>query len=187
MWFCKDGRFYLQHWTLDSAAVLWSAIINISQAGDESWSGSFSNNQADTCPHPGQEPGVRYKKFCQLKLSLQIIISSLPDAALALLWRVTGGQEVAAEHGLVPGEPLALGALAAVLLAVGRVLGHQVAHEVVLRQRTGRRHELLAQVRARCCCLGWCRCCWLPCGCCCCLSGFWPVSAVNMIRIVANV
>lgn len=84
-------------------------------------------------------------------------ICSSPDAALALLRRVAGGQEVAAQQRLVPGEPLALGALAAVLLAVGRVLSDQVAHEVILIQRAGRRHELLAhfrQVRARCCCLG---------------------------------
>ena len=61
---------------------------------------------------------------------------SSPDAAVTLLRRVTGGQEVAAEQGLVPGEPLALGALAAVLLAVGRVLSDQVTHQVVLLDGT---------------------------------------------------
>ena len=69
-------------------------------------------------------------------MRVSITISCSPDAALALLRWVAGGQEVAAEQGLVPGEPLALGALAAVLLAVGRVLSDQVAHQVVLLERT---------------------------------------------------
>ena len=78
---------------------------------------------------------------------------SPPDAALALLHRAAGGQEVAPEHGPVPGEPGALGALPAVLLAVGGVLRDQVAHKIAFLYRAGRRHELQTLIPDG----GWCR------------------------------